>query len=93
MAAARIEAARLTQSCEIELLDYRKALSHPLTFDKIASVGMFEHVGLKNLPSYFRTVYKLLKPGGAFLNHGIAYSQLSRNLNSSLFDRSIVPFD
>ena len=92
VAAARIEAARLTRSCEIELLDYREALSRPLTFDKIASVGMFEHVGLKNLPSYFRTVYKLLKPGGVFLNHGIACSQLSRNLNSSLFDRSIVPF-
>jgi cyclopropane-fatty-acyl-phospholipid synthase len=40
-------------------------------FDKIVSVGMYEHVGLRNLPSYFRTVARLLRPGGAFLNHGI----------------------
>lgn len=92
VATARVEAARLTRICEIELLDYRNELSHALTFDKIASVGMFEHVGLKNLPSYFQTVYRRLQPGGTFLNHGIACSQLSRSLNSSVFDRSIVPF-
>jgi cyclopropane-fatty-acyl-phospholipid synthase len=40
-------------------------------YDKVASVGMFEHVGLKNLPAYFSTVHRLLKPGGLFLNHGI----------------------
>jgi cyclopropane-fatty-acyl-phospholipid synthase len=40
-------------------------------FDKIVSVGMYEHVGLANLPTYFRTVAQLLRPGGAFLNHGI----------------------
>lgn len=40
-------------------------------FDKIVSVGMYEHVGLRNLPTYFRTVARLLRPGGAFLNHGI----------------------
>lgn len=40
-------------------------------FDKIVSVGMYEHVGLQNLPTYFRTVTRLLRPGGAFLNHGI----------------------
>ena len=40
-------------------------------FDKIVSVGMYEHVGLRNLPGYFQAVAKLLRPGGAFLNHGI----------------------
>jgi cyclopropane-fatty-acyl-phospholipid synthase len=40
-------------------------------FDKIVSVGMYEHVGLRNLPSYFRAVARLLRPGGTFLNHGI----------------------
>lgn len=40
-------------------------------FDKIVSVGMYEHVGLPNLSTYFSRVTKLLKPGGAFLNHGI----------------------
>jgi cyclopropane-fatty-acyl-phospholipid synthase len=40
-------------------------------FDKIVSVGMYEHVGLRNLPVYFQTVARLLRPGGMFLNHGI----------------------
>lgn len=40
-------------------------------YDKIASVGMFEHVGLRNFPVYFGTIRRLLKPGGLFLNHGI----------------------
>lgn len=41
-------------------------------FDKIVSVGMFEHVGVRRLPEYFAHAYRLLKPGGLFLNHGIA---------------------
>lgn len=40
-------------------------------FDKIASVGMYEHVGADAIPSYFEKIASLLKPGGAFLNHGI----------------------
>ena len=40
-------------------------------FDKIVSVGMYEHVGLRNLPTYFQAVARLLRPGGVFLNHGI----------------------
>lgn len=40
-------------------------------FDKIASVGMFEHVGLPRLERYFRKVYELMAPNGLFLNHGI----------------------
>jgi cyclopropane-fatty-acyl-phospholipid synthase len=40
-------------------------------FDKIVSIGMYEHVGLRNLPAYFETVARLLRPGGVFLNHGI----------------------
>ena len=41
-------------------------------FDKIVSVGMFEHVGEALLPAYFQQAWKLLRPGGVFLNHGIA---------------------
>ena len=40
-------------------------------FDKVASVGMFEHVGGKRLPGYFAHIFGLMKPGGLFLNHGI----------------------
>jgi cyclopropane-fatty-acyl-phospholipid synthase len=79
VARRRIERARLTQSCRIELLDYRKVSEMFAPFDKIASVGMFEHVGLKNLPAYFDTVYRMLKPGGVFLNHGIACAAHARS--------------
>lgn len=41
------------------------------SFDKIASVGMFEHVGLKNADAYYRGVRRLLRPGGLYLHHAI----------------------
>lgn len=54
----------------MELCDYRD-LPEDRPFDKIASVGMFEHVGRANLPLYFRKLHGLLKPGGLLMNHGI----------------------
>ena len=42
-------------------------------FDKIASIGMFEHVGIANHATYFQTIHRLLKPGGLYLHHAIAY--------------------
>lgn len=92
VASDRIAASRLTQCCHAELLDYRKTLEILPPFDKIASVGMFEHVGLRNLPLYFRTAHSLLKPGGVFLNHGIARTQVGSGGNLSFLDRSLVPF-
>jgi cyclopropane-fatty-acyl-phospholipid synthase len=41
-------------------------------FDKISSIGMFEHVGIANHPTYFQTVHRLLKPRGLYLHHCIA---------------------
>jgi cyclopropane-fatty-acyl-phospholipid synthase len=55
---------------EMRLLDYRD-LAEGEPFDKVASVGMFEHVGRANLPRYFDKIRQLLKPGGLLLNHGI----------------------
>ncbi len=52
------------------LLDYRD-LPEDEPFDKIASIGMFEHVGRARLPTYFGKVCSLLAPGGLLLNHGI----------------------
>jgi cyclopropane-fatty-acyl-phospholipid synthase len=54
----------------MELRDYRQLAVHE-PFDKIASVGMFEHVGRANLPTYFAQIFSLLRPGGLLLNHGI----------------------
>jgi len=92
VAAERIASSHLTQSCRVDLLDYREAPGRLMAFDKIASLGMFEHVGMKNLPRYFRTVHGLLKPGGVFLNHGIARAQVLLDGDASSLDRSIMSF-
>ncbi|WP_298437350.1 cyclopropane-fatty-acyl-phospholipid synthase family protein [Ottowia sp.] len=68
LAVERVRAAGLQDRIEIRLQDYRDVKG---PFDRISSVGMFEHVGLKNLPGYFRIVHDLLAPGGWALNHGI----------------------
>jgi cyclopropane-fatty-acyl-phospholipid synthase len=62
----------------IELLDYRELPKRfgSASFDKAASVGMFEHVGLRNLPLYFRTVETMLRDRGLFLNHGITATDI-----------------
>ena len=72
LARQRISQAGLADRVTVELRDYRD-LQGDGVYDKVASVGMFEHVGLKNLPVYFSTVHRLLKPAGLFLNHGITH--------------------
>jgi len=69
LARRRIVGNGLSDRVEIEVRDYR-TLDGAL-FDKIASVGMVEHVGLARLPEYFAVAFRVLKPGGLFLNHGI----------------------
>lgn len=54
----------------IQVRDYR-TLSAEEGFDKIASIGMVEHVGRARLPEYFAAAFRALVPGGLFLNHGI----------------------
>lgn len=54
----------------MELRDYRD-LPENEPYDKIASIGMFEHVGLAQLPAYFAKIRRLLRPGGLLMNHGI----------------------
>jgi cyclopropane-fatty-acyl-phospholipid synthase len=65
-----IEEKGLNGRVQMQLRDYRD-LSDAEGFDKIASVGMFEHVGQVNMPAYFGKIYRLLKPGGLVMNHGI----------------------
>jgi cyclopropane-fatty-acyl-phospholipid synthase len=71
LAAAR---ARLTDlpahRMEVLLADYRQLATEP-PFDKVASIGMMEHVGHERLDAYFRAVFDALRPGGLFLNHAI----------------------
>lgn len=71
LAGERIKAAGLSDRCRAQILDYRQVEpSEP--YDKLVSVGMFEHVGAEKLPEYFDKAMTILKPGGIFLNHGIA---------------------
>jgi cyclopropane-fatty-acyl-phospholipid synthase len=71
----KIAEAGLAGRCQVLLCDYRD-LEGSQVYDKIASVGMFEHVGLKNMPLYFSAVQRLLKDDGLVLNHGITTSDV-----------------
>jgi cyclopropane-fatty-acyl-phospholipid synthase len=70
LATERIQRAGLSDRCQVRLLDYRD-LDEPGAYDKLVSVGMVEHVGESRLPEYFSRAFRLLQPGGVFLNHGI----------------------
>lgn len=70
-----IEEKGLQGRVRVELRDYRE-LDPARPFDKISSVGMFEHVGSANMATYFRKIHSLLAPGGLVLNHGITSGQL-----------------
>ena len=70
----------------VELRDYRD-MPEEQPFDKISSVGMFEHVGLANMGAYFGKVMRLLKPGGLVMNHGITAGGLdNRQLGAGMGD-------
>ncbi len=73
LARERAAAAGLADRVEFLLLDYRELPQRfgEASFDKAASIGMFEHVGLNNLGIYVHTVAGVLRERGLFLNHGI----------------------
>ena len=89
LAKERIERAGLQKQCRVEVLDYRD-LDESLGFDKIVSVGMFEHVGESRLPLYFQQAWHLLRPGGIFLNHGIANRPIDPNPKGPTFKNRYV---
>ena len=82
----------LEQKVSVELMDYRD-LQGEAKYDKLVSVGMFEHVGLKNLPAYFVIAHRLLKPGGLFLNHGITSDEggWKKSLTTEFINRYVFP--
>jgi len=86
----QIHALGLDQQCRVEVRDYRDLEPSPL-YDKIVSVGMFEHVGESKLPEYFHRAWELLRPGGVFLNHGISYSATYHRRGPSFIDRYVFP--
>jgi len=86
----RFRNAGLADRCKVEVCDYRD-LDLALPFDKVVSVGMFEHVGESLLPEYFRHAWDSLRPGGVFLNHGIAASATVRRKGPSFVDKYVFP--
>jgi cyclopropane-fatty-acyl-phospholipid synthase len=87
LAQERIRQAGLKDRCRVEFQDYREVSG---TFDKLVSVGMFEQIGAKMLPVYFQKAYSLLRPGGVFLNHGIALSGWERKPRGEEFSQRYV---
>jgi cyclopropane-fatty-acyl-phospholipid synthase len=86
-----IREAGLQDLCRVEVRDYRD-IDEPESFDKLVSVGMIEHVGESMLPAYFDQAFKLLKPGGVFMNHGIARATwMEAHERPTFIDRYVFP--
>lgn len=83
----RVTAAGVDDRVTIRIEDYRKLKG---TFDAIASVGMVEHVGHKELGTYFGHLRKLLAPGGQILNHGIVTRDRKRHRTKPTFVNTYV---
>ncbi|WJF89694.1 cyclopropane-fatty-acyl-phospholipid synthase family protein [Paraburkholderia bonniea] len=92
LATQRVAAAGLENQIEIRLQDYRDVTGQ---FDRITSVGMFEHVGRKKLPAYFTKIHDLLADDGVAMNHGITstdYNSGETALGGGEFiDRYVFP--
>jgi cyclopropane-fatty-acyl-phospholipid synthase len=79
----------LEQTATVCYCDYRKVQG---CFDKIASVGMFEHVGRVRLSRYFAKVHALLRPGGLFLNRGVIRPRgMSSDAETLFLQRHVFP--
>ena len=93
LAQRRVGEAGLQDRIEIRLQDYRDVTDGP--FDRITSVGMFEHVGLDHLAGYFAQVRALLEPDGWAMNHGItstdAHDGETRHGGGRFIDRYVFP--
>ena len=89
LARARVREAGLSDRLEIRVADYREVDDGP--YDKIASVGMVEHVGIAPLGAYAARIARLLRPGGLLLNHGIARMFSDPAGDKSLIQRYVFP--
>jgi cyclopropane-fatty-acyl-phospholipid synthase len=90
LARERIKEAGLEHRCHVEICDYRE-VNKAQEYDKLVSIGMFEHVGDALLPTYFKQAWELLRPGGVFLNHGIAIHSTSPMPGRSFIHRYVFP--
>jgi len=92
LARKRVAEAGLTGRIDIRLQDYRDVKDRP--FDAISSIGMFEHVGMERLGTYFDQVARLLVPGGRVVNHAIGLAGPARRprlARTGFLDRYVFP--
>jgi cyclopropane-fatty-acyl-phospholipid synthase len=91
LANKRIAAAGLAGRARVEVCDYRQVTPGEAGgYDALVSVGMFEHVGAAVLPTYFAQAGRLLRPGGVFLNHGIASRATNQPMHGPSFSDAYV---
>ncbi len=92
LATERVRQAGLQDRVEIRLQDYRDVQGQ---FDRITSVGMFEHVGIQHLPAYFSRINEMLSDDGWVLNHGITSTDANDGETSHgggrFIDRYVFP--
>lgn len=89
MARERIAEAGLGDHCDVRIQDYREVPDGP--YDKIASIGMFEHVGSSQLDRYMETVASLGRPGGLVLHHGICRMHTDEESPNTFITRYVFP--
>ncbi len=90
LARERIKEAGLENCCHVEICDYRE-VNKPQGYDKLVSVSVAEHFGEALLPTYFKQAWKLLPPGGIFLNHSIGIHSTAPVLGRDFVHRYVFP--
>jgi cyclopropane-fatty-acyl-phospholipid synthase len=88
-AQAAIDAESLGDRAEVRFADYRDAPHEP--YDAISSIGLTEHIGVRNYPPYFGALYDRLRPGGRLLNHCITRPNNRRRATGAFIDRYVFP--
>jgi cyclopropane-fatty-acyl-phospholipid synthase len=88
-AQAEIERRGLSDLAEVRHLDYRDAPESE--FDAISSIGLTEHIGNANLPSYFSSLYERLRPEGRLLNHCITQPRTPTRALDAFIARYVFP--
>jgi cyclopropane-fatty-acyl-phospholipid synthase len=87
----RVKKAGLQQHCCVEIRDYRE-VNNPKKYDKLAAIGLAEHVGEALLPTFFKCAWELLRPGGVFLNQAIGvHSGMPIPQIHNFVDRYVFP--
>ncbi len=84
-----IDRERLGDLAEVRHLDYRDVMESD--FDAVSSIGLLEHVGVRNYPAYFTHLRGRLKPGGRLLNHCITRHHNQRQGIGQFLDRYVFP--